>query len=43
MPFRQDLAVSFLEEYIGYLQFHSTIEILKSMYSRSRVFSACRY
>ncbi|KAK0615233.1 peptidase S41 family protein [Bombardia bombarda] len=29
MPFQQDLAVRFLDEYLKYLQFQSTIEILK--------------
>ena len=31
MPFYADLAVNFIEEYMWYLQFQSTIEILKSM------------
>ena len=31
MPFHADLALSFIDEYMGYIQFQSTIEILKSM------------
>ena len=31
MPFRSDLAVKFIDEYMGFLQFHSTIELLKGM------------
>ena len=31
MPFHADLAVNFIDEYMGYLQFQSTIEIIKSM------------
>ena len=30
MPFRTDLALQFLNQYWGYLQFHSTIDTLKS-------------
>ena len=30
MPFHADLAVKFIDEYMGYLQFQSTIEIIKS-------------
>ena len=30
MPFRQELALNFLNEYWRYLQFHSTIDTLKS-------------
>ncbi|KAI0395033.1 peptidase S41 family protein [Xylariaceae sp. FL0594] len=29
MPFRPDLALRFIDEYLGYLQFHSTLEMLK--------------
>lgn len=32
MPFRHDLAAKFIYEYKGYLQFHSTLEALKSAY-----------
>lgn len=30
MPFRRELALKFLDEYWGYLQFHSTVDTLKS-------------
>ena len=29
MPFRSELAVEFLDEYVKYLQFHATIDVLK--------------
>ena len=38
MPFRTDLALQFLNQYWSYLQFHSTIDTLKSKYW---IFSAC--
>lgn len=31
LPFHADLAVNFIDEYMRYLQFQSTTEILKSM------------
>lgn len=43
MPFHPDLAVNFIDEYMGYLQFHATVEILKSMCQRSVLLSASRY
>lgn len=30
MPFRPDLGLQFLDQYMGYLQFHSTIKTLQS-------------
>lgn len=29
MPFHSELGVKFLDEYVKYLQFHATIDILK--------------
>lgn len=33
MPFRRDLALRFLDQYMGYLQFQSTVVTLKSTYN----------
>jgi hypothetical protein len=36
MPFRSDLAVKFIDEYTKYVQWQSTLEILRSMLMVSR-------
>ena len=38
MPFRQDLALKFLDEYWRYLEFHSTIDTLKSVHKATEVY-----
>lgn len=31
MPFRADLAVEFVDQYARYLEFHSTLDVLKGI------------